>query len=67
MKITNGNRRNALDILHWNLGSTHWIRKTHHVQQLVDEKSPDILIISEANLFLENLGDSEYKINIDRV
>ena len=61
----NGNTKNALNIMHWNLGSTFWIRKVHHIQQLVDEKSPDLLIISEANLFLQDLGDLQYKIKID--
>ena len=31
----------------------------------MDEKLPDLLIISEANLFLEDLGDLQYKIKID--
>ena len=62
--MVNGNTKKALNIMHWNLGSTYWIRKTHHIQQLVDEKLPDLLFISEANLFLEDIGDLQYKIKI---
>ena len=65
IRTINGNSRKALDIMHWNLGSTYWIRKTHHIQQLVDEKCPDLLYISEANLFLEDIGELDYKIKID--
>ena len=37
--------------MHWNLGSKHWEKKQTEVQALVDQYSPDVLFISEANYF----------------
>ena len=61
VKTINGNRNNAINILHWNMGPMFWKRKTDNIQLLVDEKSPDVLLISESNLFLDDL-DHEIKI-----
>ena len=51
MKITNGNIGKSFKIVHWNLGSRYWDKKTEDIQHLVDELNPDITFISEANLF----------------
>ena len=50
IKQINGNGRNSLLISHWNLGSKKWSNKRNLIQALVDQNSPDILFISEANL-----------------
>ena len=54
IKIKNGNIKSTLKLSHWNLGSRHWVNKTNEIQHFVDTKKPDILIISEANIFLED-------------
>ena len=41
----------TLSILHWNMGSTFWANKTAEIKLLVNEKDPDIVMISEANIF----------------
>ena len=51
MKMYNGNRKSSLNIMHWNLGSKYWDKKQNEIQALVDQYTPDILYISEANYF----------------
>ena len=51
VKSYNGNRKGNISVMHWNLGSKHWDKKRDEVQLLVDQLSPDLLFISEANLF----------------
>ena len=51
VQITNGNGRKTISILHWNMGSRNYINKTDEARQLLAEKNPDILIVSEVNLF----------------
>ena len=36
--MVNGNRKSSLNILHWNLGNKHWVRKTEAIQCLLDEE-----------------------------
>ena len=67
IKSSNGNGTNSILVAHWNLGATHWKRKVNQIQLLVDEKSPDFLFLSEANLY-NSTADYEsliqgYKIN----
>ena len=50
MKQKNGNGKNSLSICHWNLGSKKWRNKRNQIQALVDQNSPDLIFISEANL-----------------
>ena len=50
VKMINGNRKNSVQIAHWNLGSKRWKNKRDQIQALVDLKSPDLIFISEANL-----------------
>ena len=50
-KSINGNGKNFMLVAHWNLGSSKWKNKVNHIQALVDSTSPDLLFISEANLY----------------
>ena len=64
VKIVNGNRvKRSLKIMEWNMGSRHWTNKRDDVQEIMDELDPDIMYITEANIFKQ---DPEYLINIDR-
>ena len=70
VKATNGNISKTLNIIHWNLGSRYWGNKTEEIQILVDEMKPDLVFISEANLF-SGLSEHEriilgYKLVITR-
>ena len=58
-KIVNGNIKSTIKITHWNPGSRHWVRKSVEIQQVLDTRRPDIMIISEANIFKE---DDDYKL-----
>ena len=51
MKQTNGNGKKAITIAHWNLGPAQWRNKINSIQAAVDMHSPDLLYISEANLY----------------
>ena len=62
MKEYNGNRSGTVNIVHWNLGSTHWERKREEIQLLADESQADFIFISEANLFADT---PEHQIDID--
>ena len=53
IKSINGNGRNSFNLVHWNLGPRHWRNKTDDIQLLVDDLDPDIVFISEANLWQE--------------
>ena len=59
----NGNRgaRNSVQIAHWNLGSCKWERKKTEIEALLLEKDPDIIFISEANLY-QDLPEYERQI-----
>ena len=39
--------------MHWNMGSRQFRRKTDEIRQILSEKSPDLFLISEANLQIE--------------
>ena len=47
----NGNRLNLLNIAHWNAGNSRWETKRTELEALVLQKQPDILFVSEANLW----------------
>ena len=53
MKSYNGNGRSCVTVMHWNLGPRRWDNKTDNVQLLVDQHKPDILYVSEVNLYNE--------------
>ena len=52
IKMSNGNSRvkQVIKLVHWNMGSTWWERKKDEVLTVIEEYSPDILFISEANM-----------------
>ena len=54
MRRKNGNRtdRNNFNILHWNLGSSHWVRKKIEIEAVLIQHKPDIMIVTEANLLI---------------
>ena len=53
IKSINGNRtvNSNLSILHWNGGSRKWQNKRLDIELLLREKNPDMLYVSEANLW----------------
>ena len=62
-KIMNGNiNSKTLKILQWNMGSKYWVRKFEKVQAIVDTERPDIMYITEANLFK---ADPDYSLVIE--
>ena len=61
IKSYNGNRRKAVSVIHWNMGSSFWKHKLVEIKSIISEKNPDILIISEANIFK---NDNDYELHI---
>ena len=62
-----GNRsKKSLSIYHWNMGSRHWTKKQDEIQHIVDEMNPDIVVITEANIFKHDLEHFEHLLNIQR-
>ena len=60
IKSVNGNgngMRNMVKIYHWNLGARFWQRKREEIEVLLEEKDPDLLIISEANIMKETTDE----------
>ena len=43
-----------LKITHWNAGNKHWKNKRTEIQQIIINRKPEILLISEANIYAEN-------------
>ena len=64
VRAYNGNRvlRNLIKIGHWNAGNGAWDKKRIELEALVLQKSPDILFVSEANLW-DTLPDTMRNIN----
>ena len=63
MKIKNGNgtmRQNILAI-HWNMGARKWTNKRAEIEAVIEQFTPDIFLISEANMST-NLTDAEKDI-----
>ena len=50
-KNGNGRHSKTVKVLHWNAGSCHWENKTTQIESFLLEHSPDICIISEANIW----------------
>ena len=61
IKQSNGNGKHSIIVAHWNLGSKAWKKKVNTIQDIVDRKKPDLLFISEANLY-ENTPNHESEI-----
>ena len=38
----NGNINKNIKVVHWNLGSSHWIRKVHTIEAMLTDLDPDI-------------------------
>ena len=53
-KIINGNIKNNLKITHWNAGNGRWINKRTEIHTIIEDRRPDILFISEANIHIED-------------
>ena len=45
--------KKALKFVQWNLGSKRWENKIGTIKHLIEDFDPDIISISEANLFTE--------------
>ena len=51
MKVYNGNiKSHNIKVMEWNIGNKKWRNKVTEVQALVNEYSPDICFITEANM-----------------
>ena len=63
VKMINGNvnTRKILNVIHWNMGSKYWNRKTLEAEAVVLQYQPDIFIISEANMMDDH---SDLDINL---
>ena len=49
--------------MQWNLGSRFWLRKQDDIQEIVDQWNPDVMLITESNLFK---SDPDHCLVIDR-
>ena len=54
-RMINGNILRSLKVTHWNAGSKHMKNKLLEIQYILDTRKPDLLLISEANVFNTNL------------
>ena len=61
VKITNGNGKNTITAVHWNMGSRFWRRKKEDIDNFINDYPADIISISEANIFNDVL-DHEKQI-----
>ena len=50
-RAVNGNRMTQIKVVHWNMGARLWQNKLLDIMSLLEEKKPEILIVSEANLW----------------
>ena len=53
--------RNIVHIAHWNAGNAKWEKKITELEALLQDKLPDVIFISEANLFA-TLPDYQRKV-----
>ena len=51
IKSINGNGKNSINFVNWNLGPRLWRNKVEEIQLLVDDFVPDIAFIAEANIW----------------
>ena len=47
----------SMKVTHWNAGSKHFKNKLVEIQDFLASRKPDILFISEANVFSSNLDE----------
>ena len=62
VKSSNGNGKTTLKIIHCNYGPRHWVNKIADVEALALQHKPDIIFVSESNLFV---GDDHHQTKID--
>ena len=62
IKSMNGNifKSPRIKIMHWNAGSKKWDNKRTQIESLLVEKSPELLFISEANLWDDLSPEDRY-------
>ena len=60
----NGNRivRNIIKLSHWNAGNAKWENKQTEIEALLMDKSPDLLFVTETNLW-DSVPDYQRNIN----
>ena len=60
VRATNGNRENRtlVKLAHWNAGNKFWQNKLIEIEEMLLDKTPDLVFISEANLF-DTVPDQE--------
>ena len=61
VKIVNGNIRKEISVIHWNMGSGHWKNQTAEINLVLNDRSPDIAIFSEANIFHDT---QDYELHV---
>ena len=61
IRCINGNIRKAVTVVHWNMGNKFWRNKVPDIQHMLQDRSPDIAFISEANIFS---SDKDYELHI---
>ena len=60
-RSTNGNIHSNVNIIHWNSGNKKWVNKRNEISQILMDLKPDIMFVSEANIFVE---DQDHEICI---
>ena len=55
IRMTNGNIMKSLIVTHWNGGSKHMKNQIPEIQYILDTRKPDLLLLSEANIFDTNM------------
>ena len=62
-KMTNGNIQNIknIKVIHWNLGARLWQNKLVDIEALINEFKPDLLFVTEANLW-NNLPEQDRQV-----
>ena len=56
--MINGNTPHSLKVTHWNSGNKFWKNKTENIQYILDTRKPDVMLVSESNVFKTD-SDSE--------
>ena len=54
IKMLDGNKGKALNLVHWNMGHKKWHNKLLEVRQAVADFQPDLFVITEENLMDEH-------------
>ena len=54
-RMVNGNIAKSMKVSNWNSGSKFYKNKIPEIQTVLDTRKPDLMLISEANVFLSDL------------